>query len=116
MPVVLNPTPLRACEPVARRVAGALPATYDVWLAGSLVSQLGDAALYFALGWAASAIGGSAAGLVLSAIVLSRTVLLLLGGVVGDRAGARRVMITGDAVCWSCPSSWARWPTAGGLR
>lgn len=75
-----------------------LPATYGVWLAGSLVSQLGDAALYFAMGWAASAIGGSAAGLVLSAIALPRTALLLLGGVVGDRAGARRVMITGDAV------------------
>lgn len=75
-----------------------LPRTYGVWLAGSLVSQLGDAALYFALGWAASAIGGSAAGLVLSAIVLPRTVLLLVGGVVGDRAGARRVMIVGDAV------------------
>ena len=75
-----------------------LPRTYGVWLVGSLVSQLGDAALYFALGWAASAIGGSAAGLVLSAVVLPRTVLLLVGGVVGDRAGARRVMIAGDAV------------------
>lgn len=74
-----------------------LPMTYVVWLGGSLVSQLGDAALYFALGWAASAVGGSAAGLVLSAIALPRTALLLLGGVVGDRAGARRVMITGDA-------------------
>lgn len=75
-----------------------LPRTYGVWLGGSLVSQLGDAALYFALGWSASAVGGSAAGLVLSAIVLPRTVLLLVGGVVGDRAGARRVMIAGDAV------------------
>lgn len=75
-----------------------LPRTYGVWLGGSLVSQLGDAALYFALGWSASAVGGSAAGLVLSAIVLPRTVLLLVGGVVRDRAGARRVMIAGDAV------------------
>ncbi len=75
-----------------------LPGTYVVWLTGSLVSQLGDAALYFALGWAASAVDGSAAGLVLSAIALPRTALLLLGGVVGDRAGARRVMIAGDAV------------------
>lgn len=75
-----------------------LPGTYVVWLAGSLVSQLGAAALYFALGWAASAVDGSAAALVLSAVALPRTALLLLGGVVGDRAGARRVMIAGDAV------------------
>lgn len=36
------------------------------------------------------------AALVLTAITLPRTVLLLLGGAVGDRFGARRVMITGD--------------------
>jgi MFS family permease len=35
---------------------------------------------------------------VLSAITLPRTVLLLLGGAVGDRIGARKVMITGDAI------------------
>ena len=67
-------------------------------LVGALVSQLGDAALYFALGWAASGIGGPAAALVLSAIALPRTALLLLGGVVGDRAGAARVLIAGDGV------------------
>jgi MFS family permease len=75
-----------------------LPFSYKVWLAGAMGSQLGDAALYFALGWASSAYGGTAAGLVLSAIVLPRTVLLLVGGAVGDRHGARRVMIIGDAV------------------
>jgi MFS family permease len=69
-----------------------------VWLGGALASQLGDAVFYFALGWAASAHGGSAAGLVLSCIALPRTVLLILGGAVGDRWGPRRVMITGDAV------------------
>ena len=37
-------------------------------------------------------------GLVLSGIVLPRTALLLVGGVTGDRLGARRVMITGDAI------------------
>jgi MFS family permease len=36
--------------------------------------------------------------LVLTAITLPRTVLLLLGGAVGDRFGARRVMIIGDSV------------------
>jgi len=38
------------------------------------------------------------AALVLTAITLPRTVLLLLGGAVGDRFGARRVMIIGDVV------------------
>jgi MFS family permease len=75
-----------------------LPGAYLLWLSGALVSQVGDAALYFALGWAASASGGTSAGLVLSAVTLPRTVLLVLGGVVGDRVGARRVMIAGDAV------------------
>ncbi|HWF56786.1 MAG TPA: MFS transporter [Candidatus Dormibacteraeota bacterium] len=79
-------------------VSARLPTSYKVWLAGAMGSQLGDAALYFALGWAASAHGGSAAGLVLSAIALPRTVLLLVGGAVGDRLGARPVMIMGDAV------------------
>ena len=76
----------------------ALPRPYLVWLGGATASQFGDAALYFALGWAASGHGPTAAGLVLSAIALPRTVLLLLGGAVGDRWGARQVMIVGDSV------------------
>ncbi|MED7951588.1 MFS transporter [Streptomyces sp. BE303] len=75
-----------------------LPGSYLLWLAGTQVGALGDAALYFALGWAAAAHGGGAAGLVLTAITVSRTVLVLLGGAVADRWGARRVMLTGDAV------------------
>ncbi|MEU4674890.1 MFS transporter [Amycolatopsis sp. NPDC023774] len=69
-----------------------------MWLSGALASQLGDAVLSFGLGWAASAHGGVVAGLVLSAVSLPRTILLLVGGAVGDRVGARRVMIVGDAV------------------
>ncbi|GAA2238591.1 MULTISPECIES: MFS transporter [Kitasatospora] len=76
----------------------ALPRAYLVWLAGTRASLVGDAVLYFALGWAASAHGGGTGALVLTGITLSRTVLLLLGGAVGDRFGARRVMIAGDAV------------------
>ncbi|MGW6692030.1 MFS transporter [Streptomyces sp. NPDC054961] len=76
----------------------ALPRSYLLWLAGTRASLTGDAALYFALGWAASAHGGQMAAFVLTAITLPRTVLLLLGGAVGDRFGARRVMITGDVV------------------
>ncbi|MER6202936.1 MFS transporter [Streptomyces sp. NPDC001586] len=76
----------------------ALPRPYLVWLAGTRASLLGDAVLYFALGWAASAHGGGTGALVLTAITLPRTLLLLVGGAVGDRFGARRVMIAGDAV------------------
>ncbi|MGF7238938.1 MAG: MFS transporter [Frankia sp.] len=77
---------------------GRLPAGYQAWLAAALVSRVGDAALYFALGWAASAHGGRAAGQVITAIVAPRTLLLLVGGAVGDRIGARPIMIIGDAV------------------
>ncbi|MET8406165.1 MFS transporter [Streptomyces sp900116325] len=76
----------------------ALPRPYLVWLAGTRASLLGAAAMYFALGWAASAHGGAMAAVVLTAINLPRTILLLLGGAVGDRFGARRVMIVGDTV------------------
>jgi len=80
-----------------------------------VVSQTGDAALYFALGWAASARGGPDAGLVLSAVSLPQTVLLLLGGVAGDRLGARRIMIAGDSIMLAAAAvlaavSW-RWGT-----
>nr|BFD92228.1 hypothetical protein KitaXyl93_35880 [Kitasatospora sp. Xyl93] len=76
----------------------ALPRTYLCWLAGVQAGLLGDAALYFALGWAASAHGGGAAGLVLTAVTVPRTALVLLGGAVADRFGARRVMLVGDTV------------------
>ncbi|MFE4976471.1 MFS transporter [Kitasatospora sp. NPDC056651] len=76
----------------------ALPRPYLLWLVGTQAGLLGDAALYFALGWAASAHGGGAAGLVLTAITVPRTALVLLGGAVADRFGARRVMLAGDAV------------------
>jgi MFS family permease len=92
-----------------------LPRSYLVWQGGAIVSQVGDAALYFALGWSASAHGGPAAALVLTGINLPRSVLLLAGGAVGDRLGARRVMITGDSVMLAVAAilavvSW-RWGT-----
>lgn len=74
-----------------------LPRGYLAWLAAAAVSRTGDAAMYFALGWAGSAYGGGAAGLVITTVVVPRTVLLLLGGAIGDRLGARAVMIAGDA-------------------
>lgn len=71
---------------------------FHLWLVGVAGSLLGDAVLYFALGWVASAKGGSVAGVVLTAVVVPRALLLLLGGAVADRRGARQVMLVGDAV------------------
>ncbi|MFG2975638.1 MFS transporter [Streptomyces sp. NPDC048331] len=89
-------TSLDTARPVSARPA--LPRAYLIWLVGTRASLFGDAVLYFALGWAASAHGGGMGALVLTAVTLPRTLLLLLGGAVGDRFGARRVMITGDVV------------------
>jgi MFS family permease len=74
-----------------------IPHRFYVWLAGALASTLGDAVMYFALAWAATEYGGTVGGLVLTAINLPRVLLLLVGGTVGDRVGARKVMIIGDA-------------------
>ncbi|MEK2488097.1 MFS transporter [Kitasatospora purpeofusca] len=91
-------TDAAAAGPSAAARPPALPAPYLRWLAGAQLGALGDAALAFALGWAAAAHGGAAAGLVLTVITVARTVLVLVGGAVADRLGARRVMLAGDAV------------------
>jgi len=107
----MTPTATATGRPSAAR----LPRAYLVWQCGALVSKVGDAALYFGLGWAASAHGGPAAALVLTAVNLPQSVLLLAGGAVGDRLGARRVMIAGDSVMLGVAAvlalvSW-RWGT-----
>ncbi|MDX6261217.1 MAG: hypothetical protein QOH84_2905 [Kribbellaceae bacterium] len=63
------------------------------WLAGATLSTFGDATLFFALGWAASALGPHVTGLVLTGFTLPRAVLLIAGGVLGDRWGPRRVLL-----------------------
>ncbi|MEV0278915.1 MFS transporter [Streptomyces sp. NPDC050610] len=80
-----------------RQGQGRLPRAYTLWFVGILVSLMGNAVFYFALGWAASEYGGSIAALALSAITLPRVLFLLVGGAVSDRVSARRVLITGDA-------------------
>lgn len=76
----------------------ALPRSYLTWVGGFTVSRLGDAVLMFALGWAASGLGGTIAALVLTLSALPRLVLLVVGGAVADRVGARRILIAGEAV------------------
>jgi MFS family permease len=73
-----------------------LPRQYLVWLSGVTVGRLGDAVLAFALGWAAAGHGGTTAALALTLNGLPRLVLLVLGGAVADRFGARRVLIGGE--------------------
>jgi MFS family permease len=63
---------------------------------------LGDAALFFALGWAATGIGAHVAALVLTGFTLPRAVLLLLGGVLGDRVGPRRLLLVCTAIVGTC--------------
>lgn len=75
-----------------------MSAGYRWWVAAATLSQVGDAVLYFGLGWAASSYGGSAAGLVLLAEIAPRAALILLGGAVADRLGSRVVMLAADLV------------------
>ncbi|WP_460778879.1 MFS transporter [Microlunatus antarcticus] len=75
-----------------------LPSGFRGWVAAAAVSDAGVAALYVALGWAATSYGGTAAGLVVATITATRTLLLLVGGTVADRFGARVVMLIGDGL------------------
>lgn len=81
-----------------RSVPTALPRQFYGWLGAATVSVVGDGVLYFALGWAATGIGPTWAGLTLTMSALPRAILLPLGGAVADRWGPRRIMIAGDAI------------------
>jgi len=75
-----------------------LPRAWFVFLAASTLSQLGDSVLWFGLGWAAASHGGQVAALVLTASGLPRLLLVLVGGSVADRVGARRLLLCTESV------------------
>ncbi|WP_020392096.1 MFS transporter [Kribbella catacumbae] len=76
-------------EPDTQRI----PVRYWIWLFGAAVSLLGDLTMTFAIGWSASRHGGQVAGLVLLLAAAPRAALLLIGGAVGDRYGAPKVLL-----------------------
>ncbi|TCM37926.1 MFS transporter [Kribbella sp. VKM Ac-2568] len=76
-------------EPDTQRI----PVRYWIWLFGAAVSLLGDLTMTFAIGWSASQHGGRTAGLVLLLAAAPRAALLLIGGAVGDRYGAPKVLL-----------------------
>jgi MFS family permease len=76
-------------EPATQRI----PVRYWIWLFGAAVSLLGDLTMTFAIGWSATRHGGSVAGLILLLAAAPRAALLLIGGAVGDRFGAPRVLL-----------------------
>lgn len=75
-----------------------LPASYSWWLFGTVWTLLGTQVLSFGLSWTASDLGGSAAGLVLTATALPRALLALHGGVAADRAGPWKLMVVTDGI------------------
>jgi hypothetical protein len=95
---MLAMTEALSAPPAVDRSRPPRPASFAVWLTGNSLSMLGDVVMYFALGWAASAHGGRWAGLVLTGILVPRVVLTLFGGVLGDRLGARLVMLVSDGI------------------
>ncbi|MEV0093448.1 MFS transporter [Streptomyces sp. NPDC050738] len=69
------------------------------WVGAYTASVTGDVVYFLALTWAVTRTAGPAqAGAVLAAGAVPRAVLMLGGGVVADRFGARRVVVVSDAV------------------
>lgn len=94
---------------IARSSAGSsVPAYRDGnvlrWLTAYAASVLGSSVFFLALAWSATRVTGPAqVGLVLAIGALPRAALMLVGGVVADRFGPRRVVIVSDgARCLVC--------------
>nr|WP_181856650.1 MFS transporter [Streptomyces reniochalinae] len=101
--------------PVPARATPPLPAYRDGnvlrWLIAYTASLVGDSIYFVALAWSAQKVAGPAeVGLVMSAGALPRALLMLVGGVVADRFGPRRVVLGSDAL--RCVSILA---VAGGI-
>ncbi|TCO46861.1 MFS transporter [Kribbella antiqua] len=79
--------------PPAESDTQSIPVRYWIWLFGAAVSLLGDLTMTFAIGWSATRHGGSVAGLILLLAAAPRAALLLVGGAIGDRFGAPRVLL-----------------------
>lgn len=80
-----------------------LPASYLWWLFGVIWTLTGMQILTFGLGWIASGVSGSVAGLVLTAAALPRVLFALAGGSLADRVGPWRVMTVcgGTMICFT---------------
>ncbi|GEB56783.1 MFS transporter [Streptomyces gardneri] len=69
------------------------------WLGAHTASTLGDSVYHLALSWTAVSSGTPAqAGLVMAVSAVPRALLMLVGGVIADRLGPRRVVIASDTV------------------
>ncbi|MGC5568363.1 MFS transporter [Streptomyces sp. FR-108] len=96
--MTVTPAVADAAPPAPERPAHRDP---DVlrWLGAYASSAIGDNVYYVALSWAAVQAGTpSQAGLVMAASALPRALLMLGGGVIADRFGPRRVLLTGNGV------------------
>lgn len=90
---VAEPTRLREPPRFSRDLS------VHAWITVKAASDAGDAIWTIALAWTAVQITSPAiAGLIVAAGTLPRAIILLFGGVLADRADARRVMIVFNAL------------------
>ncbi|MYW62984.1 MFS transporter [Streptomyces sp. SID8379] len=69
------------------------------WLVAHTASLVGDSVYFVALAWSAQKVAAPGeVGLVMAAGAVPRALLMLGGGVVADRFGPRRIVVTADGV------------------
>lgn len=77
-----------------RTARTSLPLRFHLWWTTSTLETAGSSMLGFALIWLATGHGAGAVALVSTLSILPPVLLLLLGGVLGDRLGPRRLLLT----------------------